>query len=160
MQKSVAREREQADAVAIEIVDKVIDGELGAVEPVRLHILRQHAFGRVHRDQQFDALAMHFLPVETDLRTGQRDEQTRDAGDENTLFQPASPRGDRRGKLGEQAWRNEPGQGGALLPVERAVTPEQEEAGGQSREKPVRLCKVHNSVSWLRFISIFHGSRR
>ncbi len=70
--KAVPGEGDEADAVAAELRQEVLDRELRAREPVRLDVGREHAPRGVDRDDQVDALALDLLPAEAPHRTGER----------------------------------------------------------------------------------------
>ena len=71
------RESYEADTVAAELCQEILHCELGAREPVRFDVGREHAARGVDRDQQIDALALHLLPAEAPHRAaeGHRERQ-------------------------------------------------------------------------------------
>ena len=74
LQKRTAGKRDQTDAIAVEFADEISDGELCAREPIRLHILRQHALRSVDREKEFESFPMCLLKFEAGLWSRERDE--------------------------------------------------------------------------------------
>ena len=72
LQKGIAREGNQTDAIAMQVVEQILRGQLRAGEPVRLHVRSQHALGRVDRDQDIEPAAMRTSVVYRALRSRQR----------------------------------------------------------------------------------------
>ena len=56
LQKGATRKRDQPDTVALQFVDKILRGQLHALETVRRHIVRQHAARGVDRQDQVESL--------------------------------------------------------------------------------------------------------
>ena len=82
LQKGVAGERDQTNAVAVHFARKIIHRELGPGETVGLHVRRQHAAGSIHGKDDLDAAPGHLLPTVTGLGPRERDEETADGGEE------------------------------------------------------------------------------
>ena len=102
LQEGVPGERDQPDPVAVEFLDQVAHRQLGPRQAVRFHVLRQHAPRGVDREEQVDSLPVGLLPVEAELRAGQRDAQARHPAQQKRPLQPPPPWGERRGELGDQ----------------------------------------------------------
>src|SRR5207237_5896135 len=83
LDEGAAGEGDEAGAVAPELRQQVLDGELRAAEAVRLHVAREHAARGVERDDEIDALAVHLLPAEAPHGSPEREGEAEDrAADE------------------------------------------------------------------------------
>jgi hypothetical protein len=74
-QKRVAGERDQPHPVRAGLLHQFQRGELGARQPVRRDVGRQHALGSVHRHDDVQSALLDFLQIKSMLRPGQRDDQ-------------------------------------------------------------------------------------
>src|SRR5438105_7440616 len=79
LQKRAAGKGNQTNAIAVELRDEIRDREFRTREPIRLHILREHALRGVDREKKFESFAMRLLKFKTGLRTSERDENERHA---------------------------------------------------------------------------------
>ena len=77
-QKSVARERNQTQAVGRGLLHQFQRGELGAFQPVWRDVRRQHAFGSVNRHHDVPAALLDLLQIKSILRTRQCEDQKYD----------------------------------------------------------------------------------
>ena len=125
LQKGAARESDQAHAIAFQFCDEIGDGEFCAGEPVGLHVLREHALRGVHGEEQFESLAMRFLPDEAGLRTRQRDEKKDNGEGEKRALDAPARRGDRGSEFVQQPRGGELPERGALREIEPAILPEE-----------------------------------
>ena len=145
LQEGVASKGHQTHAVAFEFGDEILHAKLCASQAVRLHVLRQHAFGSVHGKEQLQPLAVRFLPFKTRLRPCQCDEQQPDAEREQHAL-GAPPRcGDRACEFVQQTRRRELRERGTLREIKPAILPEEGSAGDDACKQPERLGKVHKS---------------
>ena len=62
LQKRRSRKREQPHAVALDLVQQILRGELCAREPVRLEVRREHRVRGVHRDDHIASALPLLLP--------------------------------------------------------------------------------------------------
>ena len=76
-QKRVAGERHQPHPVRAGLLHQFQRGELGARQPVRRDVRRQHAFRGVHRHHDVQSALLDFLQIKSVLRPRQRDDQQR-----------------------------------------------------------------------------------
>ena len=77
----VTGEDDDADAVALQPVDQVGDGHLGALQPVGTYVFGQHRVGDVEHQHQVDTFALDLLQLGAHLRVYQADHQEEE-GDE------------------------------------------------------------------------------
>ena len=77
LEKSRAGERHQGQTVAARFRHQVTHRQLGARQPVRLHVGGEHAARGVERDDQVDPLAPHLLPAKTPHRSREREHEER-----------------------------------------------------------------------------------
>ena len=92
LHERAAGERDESGAVALELRQQVLDGELCPPEAVRLHVRREHAPRRVERDDQVDALAVHLLPAESPHGPGECEDEGQDrAAEERRPERASSP---------------------------------------------------------------------
>src|SRR5262249_17876268 len=143
LQKRTASERNQTDAIAVEFRDEVSDGELRAGEPVRLHILRQHAFRSVDRKEKFEPFPMCLLKFETDLWSCERDEYKCDAEGKEHTFSELTRSRNRRREFRQQARAGELRERNALPLIKRAKMPQERGTGGQACKEPNWLSELH-----------------
>src|SRR5438552_5080736 len=61
LQKSAARKSNQANAVALQFIDQILDRQLDALQPVWLDVIGKHAARCVHCDQQIEPFALYVL---------------------------------------------------------------------------------------------------
>src|SRR5262249_12340436 len=73
LQKSAAGESDQANAVALKVIDQILDGKLDALEPVRLDVIGKHAARCVHSDQQVEPFTLYILKSVTPSRLSETD---------------------------------------------------------------------------------------
>src|SRR5262245_61949639 len=99
LQKRTAGERNQTDAIAVEFRDQISDGEPCAREPVRLHILRQHAFRSVDREKQFESFPMCLLKFEAGLWSREGNKSEGDSEYEEHTFREPTRTRNRRSKF-------------------------------------------------------------
>src|SRR4029453_5245274 len=52
---------DQTNAIALQLGNQILDGELDAIESVWLDVIGKHAARRVHGDQQIEALAFYIF---------------------------------------------------------------------------------------------------
>ena len=82
LKKGAAGEGDEADAVPLKLVHKVLNRELGPDEPVGLDILREHAARGVEGEDNVDPPAMALGPGVAPLRAG-KGEKEEDHPEEN-----------------------------------------------------------------------------
>ncbi len=146
LQKGVARESNQTDSVAVQMVDKIVHGKFCASETVGFDIGSQHAARGVHGKDDFNAAPFHFLPAETGLRPRQRDAEAADGGKEKPPF-PVSPcRGEGRGKLLMQVRRRESYERRTLTEVVTPPSPYQCYNCRQPGQQPERFGESHGNL--------------
>ena len=72
LQKRRARKRYHANTVALQMREQVLRSELGAFQPARLEICRQHRSRSIHGDQNVAPHLTALVPREPPLRTRHR----------------------------------------------------------------------------------------
>ena len=89
LQKGVAGKGDQAEPVVGKVIGEIGYGQLGAFDAVRFHVLGQHALGAIDGEENVEAAAVFFLPVEQKMGPRQgREEKARGGGEKNRLQQP------------------------------------------------------------------------
>ncbi len=92
--ESASGKGDQPDTIAFEAGHEIEDAEPRALEAVGCEILRQHAAGGVHGEQDVDALAFHIAPFVAFLRAGDRGESQQHRQHPETALDVAKPRGE------------------------------------------------------------------
>src|SRR5262245_47979606 len=143
LQKRTAGERNQTDAIAVEFRDEVSDGELRTREPVRLHILRQHAFRSVDRKEEFESFPMCLLKFEADLWSCESDEYKCDAEREEDTFRELTRSRNRRHEFRQETRAGELRERNALPLIKTAKLPHERGARGKAGKEPNWLGELH-----------------
>src|SRR5262245_31440394 len=143
LQKRTAGERNQTDAIAVEFRDEISDGELCAREPVRLHILRQHALRSVNREKEFKSFPMRLLKFEAGLWSRERNEDERSSEGEEHTFRELTRSRNRRSEFRQQTRARELCERDALPLIKAAKLPHERGTGGQSCQEPNWLSELH-----------------
>ena len=92
LDEGAAGERDETGAVALELRQQVLDGELRAAEAVRLHVGREHAARGVEGDDEIDALAMHLLPAKAPHGSSEREGEAEDrSANQHGTRRPPAP---------------------------------------------------------------------
>ena len=82
--KALAGKCDQADAIALQLVEQILGGELDALEAIRLHIIGKHAARDIDREEQIEPFAFYFIVGITPARPRQtNDDEREDEKEEN-----------------------------------------------------------------------------
>ncbi len=89
LDERVARERDEPEAVAVEPLREIGDGDLGSRQSIRSQIGRAHAPRRVHREHDIDPAAWRLFESIAMERPRERDRDHRHARDDEPVAEPA-----------------------------------------------------------------------
>ena len=145
-QKGGAGKCHDPHRIAIQFLGEIIDRQLSAGEPIGLHIGCQHAARGVDRENDVVAAAAHHFPVESHLRTGERNEQANQRAEEQAALQAPPADRYRPGQLIAQVWRYELGKRCALARVIAAPQPNERKRRQQPCRQPRGVGEVHGSL--------------
>ena len=59
--KALAGKCDQTDAIALQLVEQILGGQLDALEAIRLHIIGKHAARDVDREEEIEPFAFYFI---------------------------------------------------------------------------------------------------
>ena len=77
LQESPAGKRNQTNAVALQFIDQILDGQFDAFEPVWLDVIGQHATRCVHGDEQIESFTLYVLKSVTPSWLRETDDRQR-----------------------------------------------------------------------------------
>ncbi len=90
MQKGATGKSNQADTVALQLVNQILRREFDTLQSVRRHVVGKHAARRVHRDEQIETFALYILERVTPARLSQADDRADEAEQLQTETQGAA----------------------------------------------------------------------
>ena len=126
-------ERDQADPVALDDLEEIVDFPPGPLQPVGFDVLHQHARGDVREHDDVDAFLRDLLVVAAPARPGEREDHQAERGEEQRDLHGPHPRDDRAGQAAEEFGFGEAGQGFSPLPVIR------QQRQADQREQPEEM---------------------
>ncbi len=139
--EGVSGEGNQPDTVALQLLDEIGDREARPLEPVRHHVLRQHAARRIDREDQVDAPAFHLAEFEAILRSRHREENAEQTGDPQALLEVASPARNRIRELPEQTGMSYFLQIPLAMSIPTCCAECKQDAHGEADPDPDGLCE-------------------
>ncbi len=107
LEKRAPGERDEADAILGKLSDEIANGELRALEPIGLHVGREHALRRIHGEEDVHAAPVSLFPSISELRTRERDRSEHDAAHDHGFFEASPNRRHRRSQIGQEMLRAE-----------------------------------------------------
>ena len=102
LEEGAAGKGDQADAIALQLVDQILRREFDPLETIRLHVVREHAARNVDREEQVESLAFHLVVGVAPARSRQANEDEAEDEKEKDEAKDAPAAIDRPGQLRQQ----------------------------------------------------------